>query len=424
MFVTTNFISGLKLFDRYLNVDIAPDNMTLVLSYTLGQEQHTIGEIPIEDINQVAEQLATGFSCSKAALCNDQDYFEVAVQGERFRRMPLRASRMLYPVDAHNYRFEVSLASPQYLFALFCSFAQQRECNYDMIPLPVRIRAAEKISSLSDLTELCRIFTVKIKSPQKHTRTKYEQMLDAYLFNISYNHNTALSVINFAEEQRLPRSTFRREGQLFPYKRYNPELVKYYHQAVSTNIPFAQYLAFYHVAEFFLQAVAEKDLFKQIGNHIMKPSFSPYSESDIRVFYEMIRKKMREQREDGVWNEKTALLLVLKQYVPDLVALKKSILSIDANAINYYKTNLAEFADDSKLIDFDETPDKIFQNIRDRVYSVRNAIVHSKDGERLRYEPFRHDKQLAKEIPLMQAISEEIIMNSAKEFDFYDFEEC
>ena len=132
----------------------------------------------------------------------------------------------------------------------------------------------------------------------------------------------------------------------------------------------------------------------------------------------MIRKKMREQREDGVWNEKTGLLLCLKKYIPDIGALKSSIAGIDPHALYYYETSLAEFADESKFICFDDTPENIYLHIRDRVYSVRNAIVHSKEGEKHRYEPFKHDKQLAKEIPLIRSIAEEIIMNSAKRIVF------
>lgn len=130
---------------------------------------------------------------------------------------------------------------------------------------------------------------------------------------------------------------------------------------------------------------------------------------------------MREQREDGVWNEKIGLILCLKRYVPDLDSLKMSIETIESTAIEYYKTTTVEFADDGKTIDFDGDIDSIYAAVRDRVYSVRNAIVHSKEGDRLRYEPFKHDKQLAKEIPLIRGIAEEIIVNSAKPIE-YDFE--
>ena len=64
---------------------------------------------------------------------------------------------------------------------------------------------------------------------------------------------------------------------------------------------------------------------------------------------------------------------------------------------------------------FDQNNDKVYQAICNRVYLVRNAIAHSKEGEHLRYEPFRHDKEQKKEMPLIRAIAEEIIINSANQ---------
>ena len=126
---------------------------------------------------------------------------------------------------------------------------------------------------------------------------------------------------------------------------------------------------------------------------------------------------MRDQREDGVWDEKTGLLLCLKKYVPDIESLKNSILSIDPSAVEYYENHNVPFADEGCTVNFRESSDAIYAVIRNRVYSVRNAIVHSKEGERLRYEPFKNDKDLSKEIPLIRAVAEEIIINSAKNMD-------
>ena len=131
---------------------------------------------------------------------------------------------------------------------------------------------------------------------------------------------------------------------------------------------------------------------------------------------------MKEQKEDGLWDEKTGLLLCLKKYVLDLENLKNTINAIDATAIEYYKKEKVPFASEGGIINFSDSQDAVYATIRNRVYSVRNAIVHSKEGEKLRYEPFKHDKELSKEIPLIRAIAEEIIVNSAKRLDFIKFD--
>lgn len=71
-----------------------------------------------------------------------------------------------------------------------------------------------------------------------------------------------------------------------------------------------------------------------------------------------------------------------------------------------------------KLIDFEDESERVYSSIRDRIYATRNAVVHSKYGERLRYEPFKHDKHLGKEIPLMRAVAEEIIISSADRINY------
>lgn len=131
---------------------------------------------------------------------------------------------------------------------------------------------------------------------------------------------------------------------------------------------------------------------------------------------------MREQKEDGLWEEKTGLLLCLKKYVKDLDTLRNAIMEIDPTAIEYYEKVPVPFASDGVTINFSDSQEAVYATIRNRIYSVRNAIVHSKEGEKLRYEPFKHDKELLRELPLIRAVAEEIIINSAKKLEFINFE--
>lgn len=422
MFTVDNFIVGLQ---AATNIIVERQEGTLRFirkvrdNYGSEEELKELGEIPIEEVNILCNDLQSGFTCNGSNLWSENS-FEVAVQAhDRMRVPPYRLDRSLYGVSEHNYELSWSKASCKYLLAIICYFAtnEEREPDFGLI----RPNSSELISSLEGFFEWFRLLTVKIVGIKRHSVAEYKRMLNSYLFNISYNYDITLSVVDFAESRRTLRRRSRRSGQLFPYRSYNQELARYYHQAVATDIPFTQYLAFYHVAEFFFQAISEQDAFQEIENYITRPSFSPYKKEDIKHFYSMIKKKMREQREDGVWNEKIGLILCLKRYVPDLDSLKMSIETIESTAIEYYKTTTVEFADDGKTIDFDGDIDSIYAAVRDRVYSVRNAIVHSKEGDRLRYEPFKHDKQLAKEIPLIRGIAEEIIVNSAKPIE-YDFE--
>lgn len=420
MFTVDNFIRGITDTSRNLSAIIQEDSLVLIRDYygMCEDERHqeTIAIVPINSLEQLACNLSEDY-ISTDIILSKKTYMEVAVQViDRNRSASLmRLDQGAFQINDHKYHFITSRASMKYIFALFCFFSNYPG-KYDMSPL--RFRSRETCASIEDLFDNYRIYTVKIESPQEHSLTEFKRIFDSYLFNISYNYNTSFSIADFSSERRFYRTGTRRTGQLFPYKSYRQDLTKYYHQAVATNLPFMQYLAFYHVAEFFFQSISEDDAFQVISGFITRPSFSPYRQEDVRRFYETIKKKMREQRDDGVWNEKNGLLLCLKKYVADLEVLKFSIERLDSTAIDYYKTSLVAFTDESKTINFDDEPERVYLSIRDRIYSTRNAIVHSKYGERLRYEPFKHDKQLAKEIPLMRAIAEEVIINSAENINY------
>lgn len=420
MFTIDNFIKGITYATRNLSASTQDNLLILTRTYhdyqTDEDHEEIVAKISLDELEHLSASLSEDYLCADIMLIK-KDYIEVAVQSLDRSRPPLymRSEQGSFAINEHNYKFITSKASMKYIFALFCYFSHYPE-KYDITPF--RMRFQEENITIEELFDSYRIFTARIESPQKHSTTELKRIFDSYLFNISYNYNTSLAIADFSVDRRLYRAGARRGGRLFPYKSYKPDLTKYYHQAIATNLPFMQYLAFYHVAEFFFQSISEDDAFQVISNFITRPSFSPYKQDDLRVFYNMIKKMMREQRDDGVWNEKNGLLLCLKKFVPDLNILKRSIESIDSSAIDHYKTTHVTFTDDSKTVDFNDNVEKIYLCIRDRVYSTRNAIVHSKSGERLRYEPFKHDKQLAKEIPLIRAIAEEIIINSADKINY------
>lgn len=419
MFTIENFISGLQNALPNIHVEISDDKLLfsrLTSTDNIDFEHNGhLGEILLSDIQGILDEIADGTTFNDYMLYKKVG-FEVSIKAhDRMRLPPFRfMEREQFSVSEHNYHFCISKASYQYIIALMCFYSLHSDINIDLPQINRIMMRNDVFGSLDELCDLFRILTAKIVAPVECTLAEYKKMLQSYLFNISYGTNIVFAVLDLSEEQRPLRRNVRREGQLFPYKLYNQELVKYYYQGASADIPFTQYLAFYHVAEFFFQTIAEHEAFQEIENFITRPSFSPYKKEDIRQFYNKIKKKMRDQREDGVWDERTGLLLCLKKFIPDVENLKNAINAIDSSALGYYKNNNVPFADEGKIINFEDTSDAIYTVIRNRIYSVRNAIVHSKEGDKLKYEPFKHDKDLSKEIPLIRAVAEEIIISYAK----------
>lgn len=350
MFTIENFMHGITNATRNLKASIQDDTLIITrISYnyeTAGNCEEISARISLEQLQKLADILTDDCICADMMLIK-QDYIEVAVQSQDCNRPApyMRFEREAFEINEHNYQFVTSKASQKYIFALFCSFHNSPD-KYDVTP--IRLMSKEVITSLEEFFDYFRIYTVKVTSPKSHSATELKRIFDSYIFNVAYNFNISLAVADFADDRRFRRVGTRRSGQLFPYKQYKQDLTKYYHQAIATNLPFMQYLAFYHVAEFFFQSISEDEAFQVISNFITRPSFSPYRHEDVSNFYNVIKKKMRDQRDDGVWNEKTGLLLCLKRYVPDLSVLKSSVDRIDSTAIDYYRLTPVPFADEGK----------------------------------------------------------------------------
>ena len=409
MFSIESFLRGLSSGTR-INAKWDDEKIELYRCYNYDDsqpEETKIGELLTEELRILESEMVQYSYSSDLMLCSKCDA-EVSVR-QMNRRIPYRIEKLSLDISDHGYKFSISDASIRYFYALICHMGTHPLMR---IRIYVSSSGGEPISSFKQLVDLSDITTVKVTSPYDRDQEDFKQLIHSYLFNITYCNNITF-MINDHEMQRRFRSGIRRSGQLFPYRSYTHALTKYYQQATISDIPFTQYLAYYHVAEFFFQSISEHAVFSEIEELITHPSFSPRSEDSIKSFYEKIKKRMRDQRDDGVWNERNGLLLCLKEHVVDLNRLKSSIHSQDASAIEYYKSALVEFASESKCINFDESEELIYSNIRDRVYSIRNAIVHSKEGEKMRYEPFIHDVHLSKEIPLIRGIAEEIIINTS-----------
>ena len=55
-----------------------------------------------------------------------------------------------------------------------------------------------------------------------------------------------------------------------------------------------------------------------------------------------------------------------------------------------------------------------------RIYKIRNALIHSKEGVKHRYVPFsEHESELRKELPLMRLTAEQILIKSAENLNIH-----
>lgn len=267
-------------------------------------------------------------------------------------------------------------------------------------------------------------YTIRVHSERAMPLSQSEKLSEYFLFTVSYNLDIPLiKVRTFEDIYQVQKFKSLRRGYIQniepPRKKYIPDLLYHYQLAIASDNPVLQFLSFYHIVEHFFEEVYYAEIISLIQEEITKPSFSYRRAQDLKKLYTKIKRKIDEETHGK--SELEALKLTLIKFV-DLVDLKNTLDAYDPLLSQYYMDNEVSFSRGNR-IPWDDEPKKIYEKIAERIYKTRNAIVHSKNAYRAttrgeikelpKYTPFKHDKDLQKEIPLMRFIAEQVIINSA-----------
>lgn len=266
---------------------------------------------------------------------------------------------------------------------------------------------------------LPRFQTLLIKSESPKSKSDFETLTYSFLFNLSYNTDLSYLPSSFIEDLnrtiRIGRIRRARVEEIeTPKRKYENDLILFYQKGISSKSVDLQYLSFYHILEHFFEKIYNDELIKSIKGELTKPSFSYKRNKDVSELIKIIQDKLKYKNDEFQINEPEALRLVLERFIPDLYEIKDEIDSYDSDLLNYYRSSEVEFSKGNK-VNFQEDRSKVLKDLRERIYKTRNSIVHSKETDRERYLPFKHDKILQKEIMLMRVIAEKIIIQSSKE---------
>lgn len=147
-----------------------------------------------------------------------------------------------------------------------------------------------------------------------------------------------------------------------------------------------------------------------------KPGFSYKRNKDIEYLVKIIQNRVKLRNEEfQISSEQDALELTLKKYIPEIKEIKNDTVYMNRNLLDYFKTSEVPFSKGSR-VNFDiDNEDEIYKNLAKRIYLTRNSIVHSKDNDKSKYQPFKDDKDLVPEVLLLRSLSERIIINTSKE---------
>lgn len=259
--------------------------------------------------------------------------------------------------------------------------------------------------------------SLKISSENILSVKMLKSLVDSFIFELGYKSKKCVRPVYSIEElskiKCFPSIEITEVREInFPKRLYGDSLVGRYQMALSSEIPFVKFISYYHIIEHFFEMILNENLVKITQNMITAPNFSYNSKNDIN----RLIKKVINVHKSYSYNEQEALRLTMVKYV-DIDDLKSDLSTKYRKEYEFYKSSVVSFSEGG-IIDFDQVKDsEIYKSIANRIYETRNSVVHSKEGEKPKYIPFTHDDALALEIPLIELIAEQVIINSADILD-------
>jgi hypothetical protein len=262
-----------------------------------------------------------------------------------------------------------------------------------------------------------RLLTVRVESARPKSVSDLALHSSAYLFQLTYNLDVPLVESRSWEDllrvSRIARGRRSKVQDIEPPRRvYVPDLLYHYQMGVAADSPVLAFLSYYHIAEHFFEQVFTDDLIASVRDRITQPGFSHRRKKDIDGMIKEISRRLRVRAESTVFSEQEALRLTLQLFVKRDELLNK-IRSYDETLVAHYAENQVVFCG-GDTVDMQAADEgRTFEQLARRIYKTRNAVVHSKDGDKSRYVPFEHDRILAREVPLARFCAEAIIIGSA-----------
>ncbi|HIY92742.1 MAG TPA: hypothetical protein H9820_07340 [Candidatus Companilactobacillus pullicola] len=262
------------------------------------------------------------------------------------------------------------------------------------------------------------LFVVKIVEQYDLKETEfYKNYVNSLVFHmnlVNYRRNSYRTVDDLSDylegHASIPQ-TVKKEFSV-PKLNYDKKLTDLYSAGNWTDNPFTAFINYYQIIEYFFNKIPDDRLFDVVQSRITSPLFA-YSNKDnvmelVKEIYDLRQKDM---------NELNSLEIVLDHFL-DVERLKE-LLEKD---IKNYASSIPSFISGHKkqvcfnINNFNDDRSGNIERLARRIYSIRNSLVHNKDGNQNSYNPQHHYKMLLKEVPLMKAIASIIIINCGEVF--------
>jgi hypothetical protein len=401
---------------------VEDDNYVFEVNNSRVQKEIRLAKNRLSRAREVLERVQS----NEDTIIATENMYETLVSEESsFPRIRSRLRNDGYEIkdDENGVCYRLNRPSDEFLLYLLSKASQALTLNNLNLYGPVFSINSEGERDIPDdifdyFRRMLRIyFTLRVESRKNRSLVEMAKLSNAFIFQVSYNTDIAMVPQRHLEELfRTARIGRVRRAHLTsidpPRRYYEADLIYHYQLAVGTDNPFLEYISYYHIAEHFFEAIFNEDLVARIRDRITMPDFSYKRNKDISVLIKTVTDSLKVRNETITFSEQEALRLTLEKHC-NIDILRGNLHDYDPSLSSYYKETKVPFSNGDTFDLENDDIENIRRRMAARIYKTRNAIVHSKESERSKYMPFRDDRLLVKEVPLLRFIAEQIILSTS-----------
>lgn len=411
------FKEKIKIFFSSSLFDITVDEDVLKILYNDHTKEFVLNK---QDFNNINKQLQDNKSDNYFDLFYDEKYYEALIVSDSFRF--LKEEELSVEDSVNHISYKYGGVSRELTLSLLLNMSTSWGTIINRRPSIALMHRIESVRSTNILDLFSEVFikynSLKITTTNAVSLDKIKSYAHSYTYSFMYNRQIPISLYNdiqFGPNFRLRNIRTIEDTFDSPKKTYNPELIAYYNEAISSTIPSHQYLSFYHILEYFYEKIFSEDQINKAREIITDVSFSYKRDKDIAKLIKGIQQKTIDK--DIAINEKNALSLLIQKHI-DQGDLKAKL--VERNGEDYMSVlnTKVSFSDGNAII-FSNDESQFIKSLTERIYKTRNSIVHSKESfveekKNNKYKRIKDDKELLQEIALIQVMAEIMINEDSK----------
>lgn len=268
---------------------------------------------------------------------------------------------------------------------------------------------------------LTQYLTLRITGARAKTYGEAVELLErvgnAVLFQVDLSRNLFLRLQREGETfSWMTRSSEKRpEAAPFPPVRFEYDsgaMSLYWHGKSASGLPLLQFLAYYQVLEFYFPTYSQMEAQRVLRNTLKDPSFDVSRDADIARLLQVVKANPKA----GTFGSEGSQLEATINHCLSAEDLRMFLIKEDEGRYRFYTS------DDSKKIVRKKIPVREKSadhrgSVAERIYAIRNRIVHTKSGfeDQEPLFPFSPEtKHLSHDIQLVRFLAQKVLIASSR----------